>query len=471
MKRLGMVVLASENLWPNLQGLTHWLEHGGGVSTLFVYFTDDERRSHLPALRLRRLVSRLYKEIKVVLHDSSGTILPEDVERAISQWMKEYPHREWVINVTGGTKLMTAGALGSSDRTGVEIVYRELNGKWYGLSSPKPGRFTSREIQIDESGTERIPVEELVRLQFPSLDQDRWDYDEPSPLPVLDMVRAGVRTDWDWAQVFKAVGAGEASPGFLFEQFVAAVLLELGVRNIVINLKQIQGLGIYRQEVDIVANHRNRLFLIDCKLGPGQNSLIVQFSDLANRVRSFGGLSATGVLLRPERAIAAKTREFGEEYARIKIFGKKQMPELLPELARIFGVPMTESLEQCQAIIEESKSLGIVPYCQGKQRRQAGEKSNTRKQKPRGEVRRKGSTQESPKFHPLSGVVNCIVLHRKTANGAWRLQAQGRNKDYVGLLSPGSSIPDDMAPGKVIKCRVRSSGRGLNTYEYLGNGK
>jgi len=33
-RKQAMVVLASEQLWPNLHGLAHWMEHEGGLSDL-----------------------------------------------------------------------------------------------------------------------------------------------------------------------------------------------------------------------------------------------------------------------------------------------------------------------------------------------------------------------------------------------------------------------------------------------------
>jgi len=47
-----MVVLASEQLWPSIQGLVFWHEKRGGLTHLFIYHTADEERSAGPARRL-----------------------------------------------------------------------------------------------------------------------------------------------------------------------------------------------------------------------------------------------------------------------------------------------------------------------------------------------------------------------------------------------------------------------------------
>ena len=56
-----MVVLASEQLWPNLHGLVHW---HGGLRHLCIYHTDDRTRSVEPARRLEGLCARLYPGIR-----------------------------------------------------------------------------------------------------------------------------------------------------------------------------------------------------------------------------------------------------------------------------------------------------------------------------------------------------------------------------------------------------------------------
>ena len=42
-----MILLASEQLWPNIHGLVHW--HKTGLTDLFIYHTSDEERSRQPA--------------------------------------------------------------------------------------------------------------------------------------------------------------------------------------------------------------------------------------------------------------------------------------------------------------------------------------------------------------------------------------------------------------------------------------
>ena len=46
-----MILLASEQLWPNIHGLLHWHECETGLTDLFIYHISDEQRSRQPAQR------------------------------------------------------------------------------------------------------------------------------------------------------------------------------------------------------------------------------------------------------------------------------------------------------------------------------------------------------------------------------------------------------------------------------------
>lgn len=50
-KPCAMVILASEQLWPNIQGLVHWHRHEGGIEDLLIYYTGDGK----PLAEKRRL--------------------------------------------------------------------------------------------------------------------------------------------------------------------------------------------------------------------------------------------------------------------------------------------------------------------------------------------------------------------------------------------------------------------------------
>jgi len=124
------------------------------------------------------------------------------------------------------------------------------------------------------------------------------------------------RLGWDWKEAFAACSLpSEEQPGILFEQFVAAVLAELGVTNVTTNTKVVAENGQVLQEVDIVANYRGRLLVFDCKLraeqeeGTRVESLTSQIRQASAIRVQLGGLGCQLLLIRPSRFFSKEEAE------------------------------------------------------------------------------------------------------------------------------------------------------------------
>ena len=160
-----MVVLASEQLWPNIHGLVHWQEHASGLNDLCIYYTDDQQRSAQPARRLMTFCRELYPKVRICVPAKALGITPADVQRQIRKWQEELPGRRWVINATGGLKLMFAGALECLELPDTEVVYRELSGDWYHITRTRGG-IATQPFAVSAAETDSIPVESLVKAQW-----------------------------------------------------------------------------------------------------------------------------------------------------------------------------------------------------------------------------------------------------------------------------------------------------------------
>lgn len=111
-----MVVLASGQLWPNIESVVYWHERCGGLTDLFIYYTLDRRRSWEPAQRLTALLKVLYRRkdayppaIQIHLPQKPCGMLPHEVCSQIKAWRDQLPDHLLIINCTGGNKLMTPG--------------------------------------------------------------------------------------------------------------------------------------------------------------------------------------------------------------------------------------------------------------------------------------------------------------------------------------------------------------------------
>jgi len=363
-RKQAMVVLASEQLWPNLQGLVHWVKHEGGVSDLCIFYTADEKRSAGPAHRLGRLCNQLYPQIHVHLPSAPLDITPEAVRGQIRRWQTELPGRRWVINATGGLKLMSVGAMECSAFEDTDVVYRELAEGWFRVFKTPDG-LMGRRFQVDPSETDFISVQHLLCLQFDAPPEAHWIRQKPQQLPIHEMVQQGLKNHWDWKNIFAAhrLESSEQA-GFLFERFVAACLLELGVRQIATNLV-LQSSHEVLQEIDIAANHQGRLLIIDCKLrtdaeeGTRVEYLTSQIRQAYTTARQLGGLSARLLLLRPGRAFSHEETALAKTLG-LEILDRDATLEFFRKLAAFCNHQgqLPEQLRKAQEELDRAKAAG-----------------------------------------------------------------------------------------------------------------
>ncbi|MGQ9763124.1 MAG: hypothetical protein ACUVQH_14560 [Thermogutta sp.] len=396
-----MVVLASEQIWPNIHGLVHWHRYEGGLSDLCIYHTEDENRSRIPAERLAHLCRELYGDaIRIHFPQNSSSIFeeshdylsptdkaghpetdspgnpidtprtritPQAVREEVRRWHAELPGRRWIVNATGGTKLMFSGALECIRLPDTQIVYRELGERqWYQIEQTADG-LRVFPISISPGETDEVPVKLLLTTQAQMPQGGRWDCSKPQRLPLKKIVEAGIQTQWDWQKAFAACGlqAKEYS-GFLFEKFVAATLLELGISNVVINAKWSGPQDQVMQEIDIVANHRGRLLIIDCKLrsktqGESEATVAAQIRQAAATCRQLGGLSAELLLLRPGRILSEEERTLADAF-RLKTLDARKTSDFFREIADFCGYEgqLPAELQAAQDLLDQAKQQGAV---------------------------------------------------------------------------------------------------------------
>ncbi len=397
-----MVVLASEQLWPNIHGLVHWHRLEGGLSDLCIYHTEDEHRSRLPAQRLEQLCRKLYdKAIQIHFPDQSPTapqediqsgsspgggipsekessglrsggpmkrITPQAVREQIRRWQTSLPGRRWIINATGGNKLMFAGALECLSQPDTQVVYRELSEQeWYRIDQSADGVQVTP-ISIPAWETDEIPVELLLHTQWQPPQGGYWSSSKPEKLPIKKLVEAGLQNNWNWPATFAACGfKPKEQSGFLFEKFVAATLLELGVSNVVINAKLSGAQGQTLQEIDIIANYHGRLLIIDCKLrtnakkGHRGEGLTSQIRQAFTTRQELGGLGAELLLLRPGKIFSEEEESLAAAY-RLKTLDARKTLDFFRQIAQFCGhtEPLPSEFQAAQDRLDQAKQQGLL---------------------------------------------------------------------------------------------------------------
>lgn len=317
---LRAIVFASEQLVPALQFLLHTADRfGRRLQAIHVFHTDDERRSAGPARRLQTLLQRSARKLaaqgtrfEVVLGQGAAT--PAGVRDVLLPWFSTAPEAEWLVNVTGGTKPMSAAAVElthSIDLPARRVVYQELGSGWSEIAHDDDGLLTMLPLRAGEdalvpaAGTlERLlSLPDLVATQF-SADHEITAEALPRTLPVDLATQHLLANGWRWQDALAVLPTpvSASSNGIGFELFLGAGLRDCGLTRLGQSLKVSDPgrQGKVVREIDLVACHRDRLICIDIKLpGAHDDQKGTQLADVAELARSLGGHGALAVAVRP----------------------------------------------------------------------------------------------------------------------------------------------------------------------------
>ena len=372
MSKINLVSLSGEQLWPTIHSIAHF---GDQIENLFILHTDDDAKSARPARSILNFVASWNKNIKVILPKLPIKNNSAEISHALHQWMEAYPNQNWVINATGGTKLMFLGVLDFVNLANVQIIYRDLTGKpgqiWQSVSRMEAlGFLEAKAIDIPNDSTDAIPVETLVKTIWG--DGGNFTVDFGPPLPNIDLektTKIAALNEWNFQKAFKAMNYPATAPsGQLFEQYVASILHALGVKNLACNAvrKSLELKNL--SEIDIIANHKGALTIIDCKMRSEEDEKTGKAETLFDQIRKahqvgneLGGLGAKIILLRPNRTFSSNEESLAKSY-RITVFDAPKITKIISHFADHFQAEsIPQNLINLQNIIQESQSNQIYP--------------------------------------------------------------------------------------------------------------
>lgn len=353
----GLIVLASEQLWPNLHSLEHY---GQDLRLLCIFTSKDERRSIGPAKRLAEFAKTRFPDVVVNQSEPSDANDISRVSGQIRRWISQHPNYRWIINATGGNKLMFAGTLPFVHQPAVQVIYREFSG-WYKLTPcTVGGEILSQPFDISPTITDHIPIRLLLNATW-EIPEGKTEAENPvTDLPLSQLFKQYFANQRDWRKAFAACKVETSlQGGLLFEQVVSSIVAQLGVRNLVVNAKRTGSAGSHQQEIDLVANHAGRVWIIDCKLrsqeeeGSTIEGITSQIRQADVTRRNLGGLDARLLMLRPNRPFSPDQRELAKAY-RLDVLDADCANQLVSEIAKFFGIkpPLPTDLAQTEAIIE-----------------------------------------------------------------------------------------------------------------------
>lgn len=317
-----VVVLVSEQLMPTLAFVLHAAQRWGRrLASVHIYCTHDQRRSAEPAERLKLAVLKWTqtRQWPLTVEVTKGGMQPVDVRKGLLNWFNAHPESHWLVNVTGGNKLMSAAAIElclAADLTECRVMYKEIAGPWMELSlNPESNLLQTQaldpgsdpDVPAPDALDTLMPLADLVAVQFSAA--HRPSTQDVHSLPLIPILESVQRTGWNWLNGFASatLDAGAkpiptpTNSGDGFERFIAAGLQSCGVRvRHSLKLHDIAGADKPMREIDVVAYHGGKLVCIDIKLPAAADTAKgTQLADIAELTKSLGGPAAVAIALRP----------------------------------------------------------------------------------------------------------------------------------------------------------------------------
>jgi len=333
------ILIASEQLWPNLLGLAALQRRDGGVAGLHIVHSRDPIRSEGPAKRIEAVAGKMLPGTTVHAHVSGST--SQDVFAAVDCIIQGAPSDRWSLNCSGGTKTMFAGLIPYIGRPNVEAFYREVSADWYFLRPAKA--VGSQLIKCEEwadarNATVDIPVQELAQLQMEIPAGAEWRYASPPNLDLESFTKSGIAADWNWRTLQRDYPQlSQQQAGFVFEDFFSALVQATGGTNIVKGLKLLEG-GQVRHEFDAIVSNGQKIVVFDLKLRNEEDDPVIdQFSRLGEDRRCLGGLGADAIAVRPTWEDKPVNTALAKAH-QLTLWTQKDMPRLVERIGQLLQV-------------------------------------------------------------------------------------------------------------------------------------
>jgi Holliday junction resolvase-like predicted endonuclease len=372
---LSMITIASEQLLPHLEAVAHFFGNNLNGGTFHIIHTADQARSKRPAELLCELLKRKFSNLNTQLVKKPVNPLPEEVQQITESIIQSSePETQWIINATGGTKLMSAPLLEMSGRNNIKVIYRELSqNKWYEIKRNPDGKLISEEFLIEIAPLAHYSVSELLHAQLgiPATENGfELNYEPVGNINFFKLINAQIEEKGNSEKAFPKLGLPIKSPGMSFETVISTMIKSFGLNDIACNVIFSKEQKQFLQEIDIVINNGQKLLFVDCKLRTAEEEkngrvegITSQIRQAAETRRKFGGLGAELMLLRPNRLFTEAEKELCLLH-NLKVIDRDQILNLLPELYKFCTAThqMPKELQNLQDKISGEIANGNMVY-------------------------------------------------------------------------------------------------------------
>ncbi|MGE3310854.1 MAG: hypothetical protein AB7O66_12865 [Limisphaerales bacterium] len=377
--QLAAVVTSADQFWPHLTAILHWHRHAGPVQRLHLVHSDKPGAATGPAsvaTTLERVVRTACPGVRIERRESDGS--PGGLHRQLAAWCKDAPESTCVLQFAGPGPFPNWGLDSLLALPNCRVVLRRPQGDWIELRQAPPG--TPAATDAAGSGPEvvplppfrrddpdEIPIADLVRAQSADSSNAAPLASVPArPIPLVPLTSAAIAAGWDWQQAFAASAPEFAaeSASALFPRYVGALLLDLGLKNVVLGSRRPRTPTSTppppASDPLVWINQGGRLLVIDARLestdptpataganSPQTSSLGPEILRAAEMRRDLGPLAPDWLLIRPCLPLQPIEQHLAEALG-IRVIDESACRELPARLAAFFGLPLSADLVEVE---------------------------------------------------------------------------------------------------------------------------
>ena len=350
----GFITFAGPDAWSHLRSLGWYgAARPEGVACLFA--TDDIAGSKQAADTLRRIASKRWPRLKVIVPGETSANTADAFARRFADWKTFHPElKAWVIDATAATlPVRVAMAAAVLAEPAVTLISRERDGSWSQLvRDPASGKAVAGSIEPPPADVlDGGPLTDLLEPFCHGVAEIRWR-ESRAPLAltvdeVARMVAAGVPTNWNWREM---VAAGTGAPcresDYDLRDFLATTLQALGVPHVRINV-HIAWTSLREDplRLDVAVCRNGRLYVFDCQTAE-ENTLTPQASDSVRAI--FSKMDVTGIVLRPNRWTTGAERTLSSLAPSACLLDADACRQLFSRLGALLDIPVPRVLREAE---------------------------------------------------------------------------------------------------------------------------
>lgn len=345
-----IATIASEQIWPTIEFLMLAKERADDqnvkLAKVVILITDDEKFSKGPGESLKRFCEGVLDTVQDLrlLDDTSPASIRAELGRVLDE------DHYWLLNATNGTKPMSFALMEYADRPSTEVLYKERNQPW-GEVCLEP-QFHIRLLDDRPSAFGNLTLDQILRTQFGIEGVTVRFTEDWTPLGLDDALRAG----FAWS----GLTIGSEDQANAFERFVATAVEGVSGAKVWCNVEVKKDKSM--MESDVVALHKDRLYLFDCSLtrkdDPVYGKFVAQLERAETRRRSLGGLNANVVLVRPSWGPLSNDEKIHARHLGIQIWTYAEMFALYDQLAWLFHVAPADVAHLQRQLATAERSMG-----------------------------------------------------------------------------------------------------------------